>query len=77
MNAKEEREKKKKKMKEMNLRKERHGGFFIGDGASNGNELAFLNLFLENDLLLDCGEGPSRIAGGGHGGFVGLGDGKE
>lgn len=61
----------------MNLRKERHGGFFIGDGASNGNELTFLDLFLESDPLLDCGEGPTRTAGAGHGGFVGPGDGKE
>lgn len=62
----------------MNLGKERHGGFFIGDVASNGNELAFFNFFLESDSILECGKGPTRIAGAGnHGGFVDLGDGEE
>lgn len=56
--------------------KERHGGFFIGDGASNGDELALFYLLLESDPLLEGGEGPTRIAaaGAGHGGFLSLGD---
>jgi len=63
----------------MNLGKERHGRFFVRDGASNGNELALFDLFLESDPFLDGGEGPTRIAavGAGHGGFLGLGDGEE
>ena len=37
----------------MNLGKERHGRFFVRDGASNGNELALFDLFLESDPFLD------------------------
>lgn len=62
----------------MNLGKERHGRFLIGNGASNGDELAFLNLFLEGNPFLDCRECPRIVdAGAGHGGFRGFGDGEE
>lgn len=62
-----------------NLGKERHGGFFIINGTSNGDELAFLNVFLEGNPLFDCGECTRIIAAAAsHSGFVlGLGDGEE
>lgn len=68
-------------MKLTNLRKERHGGFIVGDGASNGDEFAFLYVFLESDSLFDCCEFAwivaTAAAAAGHCGYFEFTDGEE
>lgn len=52
----------------INLWKKGHGGFVVGNGASNGDEFAFLDVLFEGDGLLDGGEGAGAT-GGGHGDY--------
>lgn len=70
-------QKRKKKWEVTNLRKERHGRFVIGDGTSNGDELAFLNVFFKSDSFFDCCECTwivTTAAGAGHGGELCYGE---